>query len=212
MGHAPAGVGRPPKNRPPRTGPRRPVGAGIVPNLTPRLSRRPPSGTASRGGPAPAAMAGRPAAPGLAGIVHRKPGRVRRQPLVRQAAPRRAGPRPAGPAPAPSRPGARPPKRSAGGAAARRASLRIRNLILTTGGPKSAGPLVARSPDPRPSSRQRIRGSPARWAGAAGLAAGPRHRKRPQNGPRWPRPTASGRRERRGRAAGPGGAAAAGSS
>lgn len=229
MGPAPARPGRPPDNRPPRTGPRRPgAGAGTVPNPTPRPARRRPSGTARRSGPAPAATAGRPAAPELAGIVPWKPGRVRRQLPVPQAAPapRLAGPRLAGPTPAPSRPGAGPPNQSAGGAAARRASLRIRNLIVTTGAPRSASPLAARCPGPRRSSRPRIRGRRTRWAGAVSPAGGPRYGKRPLSGlldgerpragpgstTRWPRPTASGRPGRRGRAAGQGGGAVAGSS
>jgi translation initiation factor IF-2 len=228
MGPAPAGPGGPPNNRPPRTGPRRPgVVAGTVPNPTPRRARLRQSGTARRSGPAPAATAGRPVAPGLAGTVPWKPGRVRRQPPVPQAAPapRPAGPRPAGPTPAPSRPGAGPPNRLFGGAAAQRASLRIRNLIVTTGAPKSASPLAAQRPDPRRSSRPRIRGRRTRWAGAVRPAGGPRYGKRPRAGPRYgrrprgprsttrqPRPTAIGRPGRRGRAAGQGGAAAAGSS
>jgi hypothetical protein len=214
---APARPGRPPKNRPPRTGPRRPgAGAGTVPNPTPKSARRRQSGTARRSGPAPAATGGRPGDRGLAGTVPWKPGRVRRQPLVPQAAPapRLAGPRQAGPTPVPSRRGADPPNQSAGGAAARRASLRIRNLILTTGAPKSARPPTARRPDPRRFSRPRIRGRRTRWAGTVGPAAGPRYGKRPHSGPwsttRWPRPAVSGRLVRRGRAAGQGGAAAAG--
>jgi hypothetical protein len=234
MGPAPAGPGRPPNNRLPWTGPRRPaVGAGTVPNPTPRPARRRQSGTARRSGPAPAATAGRPAAPGLAGTVPRKPGRVRRQPPVPQGAPaaRLAGPRPAGPTPAPSLPGAGPPNQSAGGAAAQRASLRIRNLILTTGVPKSASLLDARRPDPRRSSRPRIRGRRTRWAGTVGPAAGLRCGKCPRSTTRWrrlalsgrlgrrgrramrrPRRGVSGRLGRRGRVGGPGGAAAAGSS
>jgi translation initiation factor IF-2 len=229
MRPAPAGPGRPPSSRPPWTGPRRPgVGAGTVPNPTPRPARHRQSRPARRSGPAPAATAGRLAAPGLAGSVPWKPGRVRRQLPVPQSAPapRRAGPRPAGPTPAPSRPGAGLPNQSAGGAAARRGSLRIRNLILTTGAPKSASPLAARRPDPRRSRRPRIRGRRTRWAGAVSPAGGPRYGKRrragprhgrgPRSGPRsttrWPRPTASGRPGRRGRAAGQDGAAAAGSS
>jgi translation initiation factor IF-2 len=238
MGPAPAGPGRPPNHRPPQTGPRRPgVGAGTVPNPTPRRARPRQSGTARRSGPAPAVTAGRRAAPGLAGTVPGQPGRVRRQLPVRQAAPapRRAGPRPAGPTPAPSRPAAGPPNQSAGGAAAQRASLRIRNLILTTGVPKSASLLAARRPDPRRSSRPQIRGRRTRWAGTVGPAAGLRCGKCPRSGPRsttrwrrpalsgrlgrrgrrtmrWPRRGVSGRLGRRGRAGGQGGAAAAGSS
>ena len=223
MGRTPAGPGgaaktRPPNNRPPRTGPRRPgVGAGTAPNPTPkRACRRRQAGTA-RNGPAPAATAGHPAVPGWAGTAPAKPGRVRRQPAVPQAppAPRLAGPRLAGPAPAPSRPGAGPPDRPAGGPAAQRASLRNRNLILTTGAPTSTSPLAARRPDPRRSSRSRIRERPTRWARAAGPAGGPRYGKRQRNGPPGPtgppRLAAPGRAGRRGRAAGPGGAAAAGS-
>jgi translation initiation factor IF-2 len=221
MSHGPAGLGRPPGNLPPRTGPRRPgVGAGTAPSPTPRGAWPRQSGTA-RHGPVPAATAGRPAALGLAGTVSRKPGPVRRQPPVPRAAPaprlagpRLAGPRPAGPTPAPSRPGAGPPNRS-GGTAAQRASLRIRNLILTTGGPRSASPLAARSPAPRRSSRPPIRGRRTRQAGTAGAAAGPQYGRRPRNGApgttRWPRPAAGGRPGRRGRAAGRGGAEAAGS-
>jgi hypothetical protein len=219
MRHAPAGPDRPTENRPPWTGPRCPgVGAGTVPSPTPRPAWPRRSGTARRSGPAPAATAGRRAALGLAGAVPGKPGRVRRQPPVPPGwpAPRLAGPRPAGPTPVPSRLGPGPPNRSAGGPAAQRASLRIRNLILTTGVPASASPLAARRPDPRRSSRRRISGWRMRPAGTAGPAAGPRSGKRPRGAPRstttWPRPVASGRPGRRGRAAGRGGAAPAGSS
>ena len=219
MSHAPAGAGRPPRNRPPRTGPRRPgVDAGIVPSPHPRLAWPPQSGTARRSGPAPAATAGCPAAPGWAGTDRWKLGQVRRQPPIPQAAPapRLAGPRPAGPTPALSRLGARLPNRSDGGAAAQRASLRIRNLILTTGGPGSASPLATRGPGRRRSSRPRIRGPLTRWARPGGPAAGPRCARRLQTGLRaattLPRPATSGRPGRHGRAAGQVGAVAADSS
>ena len=218
MRRAPAGPGRLPKNRPPRTGPRRPgVGAGIVPNPPSRPAWPRQSGTA-RSGPAPAAMAGWRPAPGLAGTVRWKPGQVRRQPPVPQAAPAPclAGPRPTGPTPAPSLLGAEPPNQSGGGAAAQRASLRIRNLILTTGVPGSAGPLAARGPGRRQSSRPRNRGPLTRRARPGGPAAGPRCARRPRTGlsstTRLPRPAAGSRPGRRGRAAGQAGAVAAGSS
>jgi hypothetical protein len=215
MGRGPAGLGRPPRNRPPRTGPRRPgVGAGIVRIPHPRPARHRRSGTARRSGPDPAATAGRLATPGLAGTARWKPGQVRRQPPIPQAAPapRPAGPRPAGPTPAPSRPGADPPNLQVGGAAAARASLRIRNLIVTTGGPGSSSPLAARGRDPRRSGRLPIGGPRTRWARAGAPAAGPRCGRRPRTGLRSttrPSRPASGRRDRRGRAAGHGGAGAA---
>ena len=211
------------------------TGPNPNPNLNPNEGPGPgwnrPSGTAPRTAPVPAAMAGEPTTPGLAGRCRRwsavTSARVRHPPPAPRAgcAPRPARPPTAGPAPAPSPPGGPRPSRSARAVAARRASLRALDLTVTSGGPQTgsppAGAPAVRLPGRPPASRRPIPGPVTRRSRAGGPAAGllcgrrrgtmmgtrTRSRQDPPGAPGHP-----GRGGRRGPGAGPAGAAAAGRS
>jgi hypothetical protein len=184
-----AGSASPWRSRPKPAGHRRPA-AGAVTAPSPRSPRSRRSGSVPRSAPAPAATAGEPPTPGPSGTVPRWPARARYPPPGprRGHAPRPARPCPAGPIPAPSRPGGRLPSRSGQGAAPRRASLRILNLTLTSGGPQTgslrAGPPAGRSPGRLPSSRLRIRSPRTMSPRGGGPAAGPPFGRRPRTAPR----------------------------